>query len=44
MNDLATLMDATRLNVSKELNNMEADGKISLRRKEILIPALEDLT
>jgi len=43
MNDLATLMDATRLNVSKELNNMEADGIISLRRKEILIPALENL-
>jgi len=43
MNDLAVLMDATRLNVSKELNAMEADGLISLRRKEILIPALEKM-
>ena len=43
MNDLAVLMDATRLNVSKELNTLEADGLISLRRKEILVPALENL-
>jgi CRP-like cAMP-binding protein len=43
MNDLALLMDATRLNVSRELNSLEADGLISLRRKEILIPALEKL-
>ncbi len=43
MNDLAILMDATRLNVSRELNSLEAEGLISLRRKEILIPALENL-
>jgi CRP-like cAMP-binding protein len=43
MNDLATLMDATRLNVSRELNALEAQGLISLRRKEIFIPALENL-
>ncbi len=43
MNDLATLMDATRLNVSRELNALEAQGFISLRRKEIIIPALENL-
>ena len=43
MNDLATLMDATRLNVSRELNAFEAKGLISLRRKEILVPALENL-
>lgn len=43
MNDLATLMDATRLNVSRELNTLEKDGIISLRRKEIFIPALENL-
>jgi CRP-like cAMP-binding protein len=43
MNDLATLMDATRLNVSRELNALESEGLISLRRKEILIPALENL-
>ena len=44
MNDLASLMDATRLNVSRELNALEAEGLISLRRKEIHIPALERLT
>jgi cAMP-binding proteins - catabolite gene activator and regulatory subunit of cAMP-dependent protein kinases len=44
MNDLAVLMDATRLNVSRELNSLEADNLISLHRKEILIPALENLT
>lgn len=43
MNDLAVLMDTTRLNVSKELNAMENDGLISLRRKEILVPALEKM-
>lgn len=43
MNDLAVLMDATRLNVSKELNTMEAEGLISLRRKEILVPAFEKM-
>ena len=43
MNDLALLMDATRLNVSRELNTLEAEGLISLRRKEILIPALEKM-
>jgi CRP-like cAMP-binding protein len=43
MNDLAVLMDATRLNVSRELNALEAQGLISLRRKEIFIPALENL-
>ena len=43
MNDLALLMDATRLNVSRELNALEAQGLISLRRKEIFIPALENL-
>ena len=43
MNDLALLMDATRLNVSRELNALEAKGLISLRRKEIFIPALENL-
>lgn len=43
MNDLALLMDATRLNVSRELNALESEGLISLRRKEILIPALERL-
>ncbi len=44
MNDLAALMDATRLNVSRELNALESEGLISLRRKEIFIPSLEKLT
>ncbi|MBO7416531.1 MAG: Crp/Fnr family transcriptional regulator [Bacteroidaceae bacterium] len=44
MNDLAALMDTTRLNVSRELNALSADGLIVLRRKEIHIPALEKIT
>ena len=43
MPDPAVLMDATRLNVSRELHALEAQGLISLRRKEIFIPALENL-
>lgn len=39
MNDLAVLMDTTRLNVSRELNAMQDDGLIVLKRSEILIPA-----
>lgn len=44
MNDLAAIMDATRLNVSRELNTLAKEGLVSLRRKEIVIPALENLT
>jgi ABC-type metal ion transport system substrate-binding protein len=36
-------MDTTRLNVSRELNLMEKEGLIVLRRKEIIINALERL-
>lgn len=39
MNDLAVLMDTTRLNVSRELNAMQDDGLVVLKRSEILIPA-----
>ncbi len=38
MNDLAVLMDTTRLNVSRELNAMQDDGLVVLKRSEILIP------
>jgi CRP-like cAMP-binding protein len=41
MENLAVLMDTTRLNVSRELNLMEKEGLIVLRRKEIIINALE---
>jgi len=43
MENLAVLMDTTRLNVSRELNLMEKEGLIVLRRKEIIINALERL-
>ncbi|MBQ0094245.1 MAG: Crp/Fnr family transcriptional regulator [Bacteroidetes bacterium] len=43
MNDLAALMDATRINVSRELNAMADSGLINLRRGGIFIPALEKL-
>lgn len=43
MNDFATLLDTTRINISKELNRLEAEGKLELRRKAIIIPALEKL-
>ncbi|WP_294627406.1 Crp/Fnr family transcriptional regulator [uncultured Bacteroides sp.] len=38
MDDLARYMDDTRLNTSKALNELQANGLIELRRKEILIP------
>lgn len=43
MNTLASLMDATRLKVSIELNAMAEQGLIVLRRKEIYIPSMERL-
>lgn len=44
MEDLANLIDETRINVSKELNEMQEKGLVQLSRKEIFIPALEKLT
>lgn len=41
MEDLANLIDETRINVSKELNDMQEKGLVQLSRKEIFIPALE---
>ena len=44
MEDLAQIIDETRINVSKELNEMNEKGWIELGRKTIFIPALEKLT
>ena len=43
MEDLASLIDDTRINVSKILNKYQEKGLIQLKRKEIRIPALEKL-
>lgn len=43
MEDLATLLDDRRINVSRMLNALQAEGLIALKRKEIEIPALEKL-
>lgn len=43
MEDLAVLLDDRRINVSRMLNALQAEGVIHLRRKEIEIPALEKL-
>jgi CRP-like cAMP-binding protein len=34
----------TRINVSRMLNDMQKQGLVQLKRKEIYIPALEKLT
>ena len=44
MEDLASLIDETRINVSKVLNDLQEQGLVQLSRKEIYIPALEKLT
>lgn len=44
MEDLASLIDDTRINVSKVLNKYQDEGLVQLKRKEIHIPALEKLT
>lgn len=43
MEDLAELIDETRINVSKTLNKLQEQGLVQLSRKEIHIPALEKL-
>lgn len=43
MEDLASLIDETRINVSKVLNDLQEQGLVQLSRKEISIPALEKL-
>lgn len=44
MENLANLIDETRINVSKVLNELQEQGLVQLSRKEIFIPALEKLT
>jgi CRP-like cAMP-binding protein len=43
MEDLAYLLDETRINISKALNNLEKLNLIELKRKEIVIPSFEKL-
>ncbi len=43
MEDLAEMIDETRINVSRTLNEMQEKGLLQLSRKEIRIPALEKL-
>lgn len=38
MDDLARNLDETRLNISKALNELQSEGLLQLRRKEIYIP------
>lgn len=44
MEDLSKLIDETRINVSRILNDMQKKELLQLRRSEIYIPALEKLT
>ena len=44
MEDLASLIDETRINVSKVLNDLQEQRLVQLSRKAISIPALEKLT
>lgn len=43
MADLAAHLNETRINISKALNGMQDRGLVLLRRKEIVVPALEKL-
>ena len=43
MERLADILCETRLNVSKALNELQGEGYIELRRKEIIIPSLKRL-
>lgn len=43
MEDLAELIDETRINVSKVLNDLQEKRLVQLSRKEIAIPSLEKL-
>lgn len=44
MEDLATLINETRINVSRLLNDLQTKGLLQLKRKEIFIPDLGKLT
>lgn len=43
MENLAGQLNETRINISKALNRMEQQNLVLLRRKEIVVPALEKL-
>lgn len=43
MEDFARLINDTRINVSRVLNDMQNEGLVELRRKEIFIPELSKL-
>ena len=43
MEDFAILLNDTRLSVSKALNELQEEGLLTLRRKEIEIPEIERL-
>lgn len=44
MVDLADILNDTRINVSQSLNRMQNEGKLMLKRKEIIIPSIEKLS
>ena len=44
MEDLSNLINETRINVSRMLNDLQQKGLLQLKRKEIYIPALDKLT
>lgn len=44
MIDLAGILNDTRINVSHSLNRMQKEGKLILKRKEIIIPSIEKLS
>jgi CRP-like cAMP-binding protein len=41
---LGNLINETRINVSRMLNDLQQKGLLQLKRKEIYIPALDKLT
>lgn len=44
MEDLANLINETRINLSRLLNDLQEKGLVQLKRKEIYIPTFEKLT
>lgn len=43
MEDMATLINETRINLSRLLNDLQGKGLVQLKRKEIFIPGFEKL-
>jgi CRP-like cAMP-binding protein len=44
MEDWANLIDETRINLSRLLNELQSKGLVQLKRKEFFIPDFEKLT